>query len=366
MFKAIPGKWISTGTDDLSKAELWAANYEVSLTPLSQISLRDFSKDFFLSGRCPWLRRMHAKGKTFTARHLGKMRGNLENYIWPAFGDLVLPAIQQRDIDDYLIDLRSIRDPHKQLKSDAKNKIIATFRHIMREAVSQGLIERDPTIGIVPFQDIDRKDQEVFSPDELKLLFPPNIDAMVRIWGSLEWTAYFLIMGSCGLRPQEVGALTWGKWIRTMHGLAITHKIDPDSKQRIKGTKTGISKASLLPRRAEELLLLLESTRENTEPDSLIFIPQEAAGGISAETSNKHFKASCERAGIARRDRTQYNLRHSFNTHALQLLDRHEVQSLMGHQTNAMTQRYDHPTDQQLVARIPQSVIQKIDKLWDQ
>jgi integrase len=173
-----------------------------------------------------------------------------------------------------------------------------------------------------------------------------------------------MIMGSCGLRPQEVGALTWGKWSRTMHGLAITHKIDPDSKQRVKGTKTGYSKAVALSRRAEELLLLHEATSEKTDPDNLIFNPKEAAGGIQSDTSNKHFKAACKRAGVERGDRTQYSLRHSFNTYALQILDRKEVQSLMGHRTDAMTNRYDHPADQQLIERIPEGVWDKIERLW--
>ncbi len=173
-----------------------------------------------------------------------------------------------------------------------------------------------------------------------------------------------MIMGSCGLRPQEVGALTWGKWSRTMHGLAITHKIDPDSKQRVKGTKTGYSKAVALSRRAEEILLLHEATSEKTDPDDLIFNPKEAADGIQSDTSNKHFKAACKRAGVERGDRTQYSLRHSFNTYALQILDRKEVQSLMGHRTDAMTNRYDHPADQQLIERIPEGVWDKIERLW--
>ena len=108
----------------------------------------------------------------------------------------------------------------------------------------------------------------------------------------------------------------------------------------------GYSKAVALPRRAEELLLLHEAASERTEPEDLIFHPREATGGVQSNTANKHFKASCKRAGINRGDRTPYNLRYSFNMYALQLLDRKEVQGLMGHRTDAMTTRYDHPTDQ--------------------
>lgn len=41
-------------------------------------------------------------------------------------------------------------------------------------------------------------------------MFPPALDEMLRIWQTLEWATYFMVMSSCGLQPQEVGALTWG------------------------------------------------------------------------------------------------------------------------------------------------------------
>jgi hypothetical protein len=68
-------------------------------------------------------------------------------------------------------------------------------------------------------------------------------------------------------------SLDLGEWSRSLHGLAITHKIDPGTKKRVKGTKTGYSKAVALPRRAEEILLLHEATTENTYPEDLIFTP---------------------------------------------------------------------------------------------
>lgn len=76
----------------------------------------------------------------------------------------MLSAIRQRDIDDYLIDLKTIRDNKTPLKADAKNKIIVTLRHIMREAVAQGLIEKDPTEGLLWFQDAEETERQVALP----------------------------------------------------------------------------------------------------------------------------------------------------------------------------------------------------------
>ena len=78
---------------------------------------------------------MKSKGKIFTTNHLKKMRGDLDNYIIPEFGNLMLSAITQRDIDDYLIDLKSKRY-RRPLMADAKNKVLISLRHVMKEAVA--------------------------------------------------------------------------------------------------------------------------------------------------------------------------------------------------------------------------------------
>jgi len=75
MFRAMPGKWISTGTEDRDEAERWAANYEVTIAPDAQITLAEFTENSFIPGRCMWLRRMQAKGRTFSTQHIKKMRG---------------------------------------------------------------------------------------------------------------------------------------------------------------------------------------------------------------------------------------------------------------------------------------------------
>ena len=112
LFRAMPGKWISTGTCDPDEAETWAANYEVTVHEeiSSETTLKEFTKNFYIPGRCPWLRRMQAKGQTFSALHIKRMWSCLDNYILPGFGNLILPAIRQGAIDDYLLDLKSTRD----------------------------------------------------------------------------------------------------------------------------------------------------------------------------------------------------------------------------------------------------------------
>ena len=71
---------------------------------------------------------------------------------------------------------------------------------------------------------------------------------------------------------------------------------------------------------------------------------------LKAEVSNKHFKASCDRAGIDRGGRTQYSLRHTFDTELLKVLDRGTVQNLMGH--TSYRKEYDHRTGEDLLLQL--------------
>ncbi len=144
--------------------------------------------------------------------------------------------------------------------------------------------------------------------------------------------------------------------------MVISHSIENRTGRR-KETKTRIKKPAVLTERAEGLLLLLESTASDTDKDTLIFHSPDN-GPVILESANKHFKASCVRAGVDPRDRTQYCLRHSFNTHALHMLEKKDIQKLMGHRTDEMTKHYYHPTDEDLLKQVPESARKKLEDVW--
>ena len=57
------------------------------------ITLEEFTKDFFVWDCCSWIRRQHAKGRSFSEAVADSRRGHVVNYILPAFGDkLCFPA----------------------------------------------------------------------------------------------------------------------------------------------------------------------------------------------------------------------------------------------------------------------------------
>ena len=353
-------QWVSTGSKDPEEAERFAVrncldNDDPTLT------FSEFAADFYLPGVCKWLKRQEQKGRTFRAPYLQKMRGFVDNYLLPRFGDSPIRSIKRREIDDWLMNIKRHRDRQK-LKADAKNKIIGCMRSIMEEAVDLGIVERNPCDGIQLFRDVNTERREVFTAEELQKLFPADLEALQDIWVTLPWAAYYFLQASAGLRPGEVSAITWKDWHRSVHGLIVSHSIENATGER-KGTKTGTVKPIPLVRRAEEMLLLIESSRKETGPDTLVF--QGDGGPILLETSLKHFRASCKRAGITVGKRTQYCLRHSFDTLAMQVLDISAVRDLMGHKTIKHTiETYYHPEDEARIRALPESTWASLEKIW--
>lgn len=350
LYKTRPDQLRSTGQRTESDAIAWAyANMNTKPSP--QITLRTFAQDFFIPGKCPWSTRMLKKGRTFNAYYFDGHRSRLNRYILPEFGPFVLSAISTKMIDEWLMSLKSVRNG-QPLAAQSKAKIIVALRRIFAEAEYQGIIDSNPAEKVEPFVD-KSQGRQPFTVDELRTLFPENIDELLGIWQSLSWATFFYIMATCGLRPSEAAALMWGDWNRSLHGAVIQRSVE-NKTGKMKGLKTdkhGVTmKAAMFTDRAENLLLMLEAQSERTNRDDLIFHRGDGQPHIT-ETILKHFKASCDRAEINRGSRTTYSLRHSFNTHMAKLTTLNQVQDAMGHITLSSSKQYYHPTPEALLEK---------------
>lgn len=348
IYRFRPERPLSTGQRTEEDAVVWAYAH-MDDKPGGNIMLKEFAKDFFLPGKCTWSTRMLAKGRTYHGKYFPEQRRRLENYILPRFGPLLVSAIGVKEIDEWLMSLRNYKTG-EPLASQTRRKILIAFRQILGEAKYQKVINDNPAAE-VDLYIAGGAEREPFSVAELHLLFPEDIDALLPIWKSLSWAVYFYIMASCGLRPGEASALRWGDWNRALHGAIIARSVEGKT-SRIKGLKTakkGLSKKpATFTSRAEQLLLMLESQTENSDPDSLIF-QRHNGGPILYDSGNRHFKASCRRAGVYPRGRSQYCLRHTYNTHLLNLASVKQVQMMMGHLSLQSSIQYDHPTEENLL-----------------
>lgn len=346
--------WRSSGLSDRDAAIAWATKNLPSKTP-ERITLREFSENFFIPGKCSWLEVQEDRGKHMVASTIQRYRRHLEKHIWPALGNYLLDDITLIQVRNWISKLNRSKD--------TKNKILGTLRVVFDEAELYGYLERSPIDKLKSYtvrKGENRRDR--FTTEEIHKLFPAEHDTALKIHQTQKWLTFHLIAADCGIRSGEIAALTWGVWKRSLHGLLILKTFSTDEMTMRDTTKSDEKGIALLSERTEQELLLWESMADRTEPEDLIFCDTDG-GPIRAEVSNKHFKASCKRAGIELNGRTQYSLRHSFATDALSLIPHGTVRMLMHHRDDKSMKHYDHrEIEQRLTEKLQDKKIQEARK----
>lgn len=351
MFKHIPGKWFSTASIDMAGAVLFAENFlEKELQkPSREETLRTFSKDFFKESDPKGFRNRQARrGKTYSDYFFKSQQALLENYIIPRFGDYLLNSITDVMIEDWIIDLCKYSDDTQDLSNDTKNKILMCLRTIFQEARRSGCVSENParSVQLLPEK---KKHRLPINRGELAVLFPSSDDDLIRVWGDLYWACYFLVMRDTGFRPGEVAALSTKNWVRQFHGLYTKDSIMQATRQlqhSIKTSSKGQSyKIGILTDQTERLLAQRE---QQIEPEEYFFLLD--GRFLRPEVSNKHFKGVLKRQGIELDGRSQYSLRHSFETDLAGAVENKVLLELMAH--TSYRAEYDHRTPEDLLRQL--------------
>ena len=261
--------------------------------------------------------------------------------------DLIISAINSAIIDKWYMDLKSKRSG-KELADNSKNKILACGNNVFEQALKDKLITKNPVSSIEKITE-EHEVRDNFNDIEIAKLFPTDEKDLISIWLTAKWALYFLIMRDTGWRPGEVAGLKRKSYYREMGGLytdASINYFDGTVQDRIK--TSGKGKNYKIGYLSDYTVKLLDRIikNENIPVNSLIFTSTKGTG-LKPEVSNKHFKASCKRAGIDRGPRTQYSLRHTFDTKMLELLDKETVNALMGH--TSYRKEYDHRSPETLL-----------------
>ena len=146
----------------------------------------------------------------------------------------------------------------------------------------------------------------------------------MRVWKAYSWAVFFRVMAVGGLRPGEVAALQWGDFHPSLGGLVVSKSLESGT-GRIKGLKTETRGCRVKPCLLDDTTVRqLERLRELQVcpgPFVLVFTVPATGAVIGPMTSNKVLRGALKRAHLDA-SKTQYGLRHTFQTHALQILSR--------------------------------------------
>lgn len=363
-FTCRPGKWESTGTKKLEEAEAYAnarlvnsgfANHHTVIT------LKEFAKDFYLRTDEKSIRvRNERHNNYYSETYYKQHQSRLVNYILPEFGSYQINKINSVMIENFYLALNSSRDCKKQLSDNSKTKVLDCFKIVMEEALRLNLVEANPCDRVERINQHHEK-REIFTPAELKLLFPEDIEELLRIFdcdpkhptNPLLFATYFSIAYDTGFRPGEILALNqqdfWGDGVYTKNSI---EQGTGNLKNSIKTSRKGQDyKVGILSSYTKKLVSMHIATLPEGNNGYLFMMKGKF---LRCESMNKHFKLALSRAGIEADGRTQYCLRHTFDTNMLNQLggdmNVETVRELMAH--TGYRAEYDHRTAEDIISKL--------------
>ena len=350
MFQHRPGKWMSTGTEDMTTAVLWAErklNEDLGIVTDKAMTLARFAKDFFTEEDPQGFRhRNMRRGADYLPSYYSKKQSQLENYILPAHGSYLLTAISDVMVEDFFLDLKSYRNG-RDLADDTKNKVLETYSDVMDEARRKGYIRENPCDNvkrIVPRSE----ERQAFTEEEIKRFFPEDRKALIHVWWSLQWAVFFLIQRDTGFRPGEVAALSKLNYYPEFKGLYTDSDVDWSTRQvknSIKTSKKGQKfKIGFLQ---DQTVELLEELIRRTEGEYLFKLRGKF---INSSCANHHLQGCAKRAEVNLNGRTEYSFRHSYQTNYIGRIPERALQLLMGH--TKTRPEYTHLSPEQTLERV--------------
>lgn len=355
-----PALWISTGTksfEEASRIAIRQLHSQRRFLSNERVTLRQFAKDMFKRRDKNSIYARNEKfGRHHPSAYYTNRQGVLDSYILVDFGDYDITRITDVMIEDWYIALEG-RKWNRPISNEYKLRILETFRMVMKEAKRGGIIDSNPCDSVQRVSKDKRPPKNIFRQEEIALLFPIDFERLEMIWGSLRWALYFSILLDTGFRPGE--ALVLGR-----HNLIIdgdrygiysedSYDVDThDVKHKIKTSEKG--KGEKIGVLSDYTVRILKAVLARIDEDEEFLFRINGSFPKSVSDPNAILRNACDILGIDIGTRTQYDFRHTFDTHMLNSLgdgiEESDVQDLMAH--TGYRPEYDHRTPEQIVTRL--------------
>lgn len=236
-------------------------------------------------------------------------------------GEAGLQALQARHLRDFLAGLQ--RDG---LAASSRARALAAVRGYLRFLTDQGILERDPSLGLR-------------TPRQEKRL--PACPAVPEVLGLIDAAAERSGVG--GPRDRAILELMYSSGVRAAELTAL----DADAARGVdrlvvrgKGNKERVVPLGERARRAmDEWLAVRDEVAREDEPALFVNLK---GGRLGTRGLRYLFRRWCQAAG-GRAGYTPHSIRHAFATHLLDGgADLRSVQELLGHAGIQTTQLYTH------------------------
>jgi integrase len=280
-----------------------------------------------------WLEAKSARLRPGVADHYAE---NLARHILPRLGQLRLQQVRRSDVEDWVVWAEQVKRP---AGGEYASETVLTWWRLLTQILKDAAAEyglTDATNRVRPPQKhtAPRRERRTLTPEQFTL-FLQQAEAKVP-----ERYAEIATLAMTGMRAGEVYGLMWSD-IDEVEGLIRIQR--SASHGHVTLTKTGDPREVPLPDVLRDILRLQKQsllvTKHRGLATGLVF-PADTGGHRIPQSLHKVTKDLAKRCGIAVLVGPQV-LRRTFNTLMLRVgVDRTTLRVMMGHTTEAMTQRY--------------------------
>ena len=321
-------------------------------------TFKEFASPWWHWDTCPYVLARRAAG---SESHPGIKKSYVtcnelwtRKYLIPYFGKYKLSEINVDMINSFW---QVLKDKHG-LAPKSINNIRSVFIIMMKEAVSKGLIERNP-VEMTIARTVDKKKKELLTDDECARLF--DIERIKDLWNDrIVYYVYSFVAGLTGLRGGELLALT----INEVYPNKIIVKRSYNESYGMSTTKT--SEERVVPITAEIYRYLYAAWQSHPNDENDFIFSFDGKKPMNEGRARAAFYKAMEKIGISEAERqrrgiTFHSWRHKFTTDCVRSnMHPEKIMALTGHHSMEMLSRYtDLNAERDIASQINELQISK-------
>ena len=315
----------------LKQATAWAQSYldHGQVVTKERATFEAFAEGFF-DPDGEWAREKRRRGHRLSADQCERHSRSTKNHLIPFFGKMRIARIDDEDTRRFQETLED-----QELSGGTINRVTVALRLILKGAYRKKMMRRMPIVEAV--SEKDRRQRGVYLPDEIRALFKLE-------WPDRRCYVANITAAATGLRAGEIAGLRESN----VHSEYLEVECTWNPRFGLGPTKTGRVRVVPIPFRIhDELVQLLSQNPLKTE-NRFVFYSIKPDKPMDQREFTEALYSALEKIGITETQRKERGLdfhawRHTFNS---LLIDRRiplqAVQSVTGHLTPEMTQRYYH------------------------
>ena len=303
------------------------------------VDLTEQSRMTFAEWLEQWLVQISATLRPSTLEHYRK---DMENHVVPQLGAKLLIQVTAADLRKLydILKRRGRKNPRPGqslgLSGTTVHNIHASLHQVLRAAVEQGLIPRNPANEVEPPK-IIRQPMKILNEEQLSTF-------METIEADPIWHDFFYTELTTGLRLGEICGLMWTDFDGKAGTLQICRTLHKEKGGRLVAgdTKTyaGTRKIVLPPSTAQ----LLRERKKKSFSSWIFHDPLRPEAPVDPKSAYNQLKKLLAQAGLP--DIRFHDLRHTFSSHALASgVDAKTLSGILGHTKASFTlDTYTHTT----------------------